>query len=256
MEQISLTGSELYRNGAFTGEDEEDWGDLDEISAVCGTPVTPDPPEPPIRADSTLESFNFENGEAMLVRELNNMSVEERERILHDVHGVEDEAETPDLIKDSLEALNASIEATKQTANADAYLLAESICPAFVQNDKFRLLFLRSMRFDVEKATVSLFSHFEKKQELFGLDTLCEDISLDDLNEDDMRTLKNGQTQLLPDRDRSGRAIFFQAHSHMVFRDHENVVSQRFRVHTYDFDPLFFRLMDLTFSSAPCITFI
>ena len=37
-------------------------------------------------------------------------------------------------------------------------------------------------------------------------------------------------TQLLPDRDRAGRAIFFQAHSHMVFQEHENVVSGLYEI--------------------------
>jgi hypothetical protein len=128
------------------------------------------------------------------------------------------------MVQDALEGLNVNIEATKQTSNADVYLMAESISPAFVQNEKFRRLFLRSMRFDVQKTTLRLYAHFQKKLELFGLDKLCEKITLDDLSENDMRTLKNGQTQLLPDRDCSGRAIFFQAHSHMIFREHENVV--------------------------------
>ena len=198
----------------------------DHIGSAGSIGPYPPPPPPPPGVGNTMESFNFENGEAMLVQELNNLSVEERERLLHEIHGVEDDIETPELVRTSLQALHTCIESLKQssTVRCDAYMLAESKSFESVHDEKFRLMFLRAVRFDVEATARRLFAHFEKKLELFGPAKLCKKICLEDMSEDDMRTLENGQTQLLPDRDRTGRAIFFQAHSHMVFEEHENVL--------------------------------
>ena len=128
------------------------------------------------------------------------------------MHGVDLEIETPELVTSSLERLDSHIEAVKHVSKADAYLMAECLSPSFVQNEKFRLIFLRSVRFDIEQTAIRLFAHFESKLQLFGADKLCRKISIDDMSEDDMITLKNGQTQLLPDRDRSGMSTEKDSH--------------------------------------------
>ena len=173
-----LTSNDLYRSvtegsvSSNTTDDDEHplllLGDHD-----CEEPPTTVYPPTP-GAINTMESFNFENGEAMLVQELNNLSVQERERLLHEVHGVEDDIETPELVRNSLQGLQKAIDTLKESANCDAYTLAESVSPDFVRSDRFRLMFLRALRFDCEAAALRLFAHFEKKLELFGEEKLCK----------------------------------------------------------------------------------
>jgi hypothetical protein len=49
---------------------------------------------------------------------------------------------------------------------------------------------------------------FELKKRLFGAEKLVKDITLDDLDEDDMDTLETGCVQVSPLIDMAGRPIF------------------------------------------------
>jgi hypothetical protein len=66
-------------------------------------------------------------------------------------------------------------------------------------------MFLRAENFDSQLAAKRMLRFFEQKLELFGPDKLCKDITLRDLNIEDMQCLINGHQQILPTRDSSGR---------------------------------------------------
>jgi hypothetical protein len=79
--------------------------------------------------------------------------------------------------------------------------------PDYVRNRNFRLMFLRSDQFDVKRAALRLARHFQVKLDLFGEAKLAEDITQDDLDKVTMEALYSGFVQLLPTRNRAGRAI-------------------------------------------------
>jgi hypothetical protein len=200
-------------------------------------------------------------GETMLALEMAKLSVNEREKVTQDIHGVNDDVvhETPDLIRQKLAQLdsrltelggttppstaslllsstvtsvsspvsspnNNSNNRNDQNVNMSAYNLAMSLNARYVTDEKFRLIFLRSCDFDVDRAAKRMAMHFEKKLELFGTNRLCQTITQQDLTVDDHECLQSGQSQLLPYRDVSGRAVFFQALSHYRYKQVENAV--------------------------------
>jgi hypothetical protein len=78
-----------------------------------------------------------------------------------------------------------------------------------VKHRNFRLRFLRSTEFDAPKAAQKLVDHFDFKMGLFGQEKLAQNITLDDLDENDLIYLRSGAIQILPAVDRAGRPIFF-----------------------------------------------
>jgi hypothetical protein len=180
---------------------------------------------------SAITSVITGSGETMLATEMAKLSVSEREEVMHDIHGVtEDEVkETPALVAEKLSELDDKVKRIR-TVNFPnqavlAYSLAEALSPEYVQDSSLRLMFLRASNFNVDQAAQTLLGHFEKKLELFGPNKLASNITLDDLDADDMACLSSGQSQILPYRDRSGRAVFFQALSHYRYRNVKNAVS-------------------------------
>jgi hypothetical protein len=76
-----------------------------------------------------------------------------------------------------------------------------------VEQREFRLSFLRAERYDIEKAAIRFIDYFEEKRRLFGVDNLTTKIKLKDLDSETKDCLESGQIQLLPGRDRAGRAV-------------------------------------------------
>jgi hypothetical protein len=140
-----------------------------------------------------------------LAKEMNELSMADRDELLRDIHGVNDHIEeTPEFVAQKLVELEKAL---KQIRNKDAYDLAQSKSPEYVSEGNFRLLFLRADRFAPYKAAVRMVRHFETKLELFGPGKIARDIEMDDLEEDGIACLESGFTQTLPVRDSSGRSI-------------------------------------------------
>jgi hypothetical protein len=93
-----------------------------------------------------------------------------------------------------------------------------------VKDRVLRLKFLRAESFIAKQAADRMIRFFDIKLFLFGKDKLCKDITIKDLDYDDMATLEAGFLQLLPVRDRSGRCIFMGLHAHQTYRVAENMV--------------------------------
>jgi hypothetical protein len=152
---------------------------------------------------STPEEEDMDN---LIATDMTRLSMEERDQVLHDVHGVSnDMEETPELIEESLAQSIEELETIKE--KKEAFDLAKSQNLQYVDNPTFRLQFLRSDLFHVGKAALRMVRHFQVKLELFGPEKLTKDITQDDLEDGDMKNLYSGQSQILPLRDQAGRCI-------------------------------------------------
>ena len=156
---------------------------------------------------------NPDFADALLAETMNSLSIEDREKTLHDIHGVADVIEETDsLLLDSLQRLQEEIDSIPNTdLSKQAYLQAFNQNSNYVASKSFRLKFIRADNFDIIKASQRLLKFFEHKLELFGYDKLTKDITQNDLSEspDDIQCLQSGFLQLLPGRDRAGRSICF-----------------------------------------------
>jgi hypothetical protein len=143
-----------------------------------------------------------------LAREMNQLSVQERERKFEEMHGVSSfTEETDDLVAETLVQLHDEI---NSIPFKNAYDLAYQMDSIYVESRKFRLMFLRAELFDARKAAERLVLFLEKKLKFFGPATLVRSIQMGDLDDADIATLKAGAFQILPSRDRSGRPILFK----------------------------------------------
>ena len=147
--------------------------------------------------DAILSSLP--DADAVIADQLNQMSSVDREKVFFDVHGVSADTvveETPELIEKSLAELDATILADHRTR--EAYTMAETFNRDYVSNHLFRLQFLRAVKFDVQWAADKIIQLFEIKLGLFGPEKLVEEITLNDLDEEDLACLESGLCTILP----------------------------------------------------------
>jgi hypothetical protein len=78
---------------------------------------------------------------------------------------------------------------------------------SYVRSYLFCIKFLRSELFDVKKAADRYMQCIDFLVDYFGLFALERPLFLNDLNKEEHKLLKEGQLQLLPSRDRSGRRV-------------------------------------------------
>lgn len=135
------------------------------------------------------------------------MSVDARTEMYEEVHGINKAiAETPYFLQEKLFHLDLALQRIPDNSKR-AYKMAEAMNPGFVNDPKYRLLFLRAVRFDVNKAASRLVMFMETKLELFGRAVLTRPVYLSDLNDETQAMVKSGAVQLLPSRDTAGRAV-------------------------------------------------
>ena len=189
---------------------------------------------------STHSRFNIaedssKDVDKILASALSQMTMQEREQVYEEIHGVDQvQEETPEFIQKELAAMNDHLAGI---AYKPAYDLAQQLNPTYVEDEKFRLMFLRAEYYDSRKAAARLAMFMEKKLEFFGKDVLARDIYLSDLDRDDMQALRSGYFQVLPNKDRSGRVVFVDAQktNREGYKQPINVVSAAF--HCVDTDP-------------------
>jgi hypothetical protein len=144
---------------------------------------------------------------AILAQELNHLSLKEREELLYDIHGVlELPKEEPGFVANCLKELDKEVDAYSPN-DKNAYEQAQTQDYNYVSCERFRLKFLRAENFNPRLAAQRLIKFFASKLQLFGPRYLTRDIGLDDLAEDDKKCIEAGLLQLLPLRDRAGRAV-------------------------------------------------
>jgi hypothetical protein len=161
---------------------------------------------------------------AMLAKEMNLLSVEEREKVLEDVHGIARAVDEPlDYVKNSLVLLEEEL--SKIARNKVAFDLAKFQSKEYVSSEKLRLMFLRAESFNAYKAASRMVSFFDEKYKLFGADKLTKDIGLADLDPDDIAALETGFYQVLPEKDCAGRKVFCFFPKLKVVQTTQNMVS-------------------------------
>jgi hypothetical protein len=161
-----------------------------------------------------------QNPDVNLVEEWNQLSIEERNQVYEDVHGVvKDIPETPELLESSLAELQVELDkrsrarrltgSSSSGGGGSSYDLALAKGRSFVENPTFRLAFLRCERFDIENAAQRYLNYFDLVQYLFGDELLGREVTMDDLGPKETKELRNGHIQFLLQRDSAGRAIQF-----------------------------------------------
>jgi len=171
-----------------------------------------DDDDEPDDAEDDSAAASTEEVEALLAREWNQLTLQEREAINEEVHGVRDEyrdvvdKETPELLHGSLRQLALELDAIPKKP---AYHTCQTEYGAttWVNTAEFRLLFLRSEFFDAKKAAARIVAFLELSRSCWGDFVLEREVCLSDLSEQDRVLLDSGLLQMLPGRDRCGRRV-------------------------------------------------
>lgn len=168
-------------------------------------------------------NFHPDAHSLILTEGFETLTVDQREKALAQLHGVSDTVdETRELVATALDELRLSISIINNKQRRMAYDKALFLNPYYVQNNDFRLMFLRSEGFDADKAADKMMKHFETKLELFGLGCrLVRDITFEDLmskgsireggeegETDAVDMLMSGAQWFTNSYDRSGRRIY------------------------------------------------
>jgi hypothetical protein len=158
-------------------------------------------------------SADIKQADTMLVREMNALSMEERDRILAELHGVVDDSHERQItegersIETKLEEMDKALTHNIKAADRQAYDRALFLSPRFVTDKEFRKAFLRAECYDPSKAAVRFNNYFHYKLALFGEGKLCKRIEWHDLDKDEQDEVMTGSFQHLPEPDRQGRSI-------------------------------------------------
>ena len=125
-------------------------------------------------ADSNfLEDFKHlaSKVDALTLKELNALSFQQREVVYNDVHGVSElTEETPDVVQDHMTQLDKELQRLIKDATKDTSAYEQAIQQSIdhVQEESFRIMFLRAALFDVEVAAEKIITYFRAKLELWG----------------------------------------------------------------------------------------
>jgi hypothetical protein len=173
--------------------------------------------------DVALAKIKQSNIESFLAKELNQLSLLEREKAYRDLHGVADVVEERPEFADRCPADLESEICRLEDDKKNAYEMAKQANPEYICGRGFRLKFLRAERFVSRNAATRLVGFLEEKLKLFGPKPLARELLLTDLDKDDMILLRSGYNSILPLRDSAGRVVavgipFFRRESTLKIR--------------------------------------
>lgn len=160
-----------------------------------------------------------ESVDTLMAKELNSLSVTERNEVYESIHGVERPMEeTEDFLAEKLNELEVAIGCIQHKPAYEQGMSTEA-GEQFLSCRLFRLAFLRAERFDAKKAAVRLIFYLEEKLLRFGPRAVGRQLTLEDMS-DYARSLlvKKGIIQILPARDRAGRAVLVTYYMEDNFR--------------------------------------
>ena len=198
----------------------------------------------------------------LVAEAMNQMSVQEREHVYNDVHGIvyEDTIpsigqrspfknifdEDPTMIKNRLTALKAHIQRYLNETKGGAGEKGKAARPAYtsvnpiesssvlriameqnssyITNESFLLSFLRANEWDSSQAFDQLIRFLMVKAKIFSVDKLTKDIKITDLDDDDIECLTRGEIQYVPIQDRSGRSIICGLPQLHGYKTHYNLL--------------------------------
>ena len=145
----------------------------------------------------------------LVSRELMQLSLNDRNAIQEEIHGVHCLAkeETKELLEDSLKQLATELDDVLPPEQKKAYLISQRLKKSYVNDDDFRLRFLRCELFDAKKAARRIAFLLDFLLEVFGRFALKRPVKLVDFDREELKYMRRGRYQYLPFRDRSGRRI-------------------------------------------------
>jgi len=135
------------------------------------------------------------------------MTEEEKQQCIRDIYGKETShvKESPAFNQDALHKLEEEINHVEEK---EAFEMAQLICPEYVNSDEFRLMFLRSVQFDIPEAAKKMIKYWDRKVNLFGPDRAFRKIRIEDFeNEQDQEVLNQVGIRALPGLDAAGRGM-------------------------------------------------
>lgn len=154
---------------------------------------------------------NAKGWDAIFAQEMNKLSVQERERVYEEIHGVDSsQPENEKFLNDKLQQFDLEL---SKIDDKPAYDMAMKLNPYYVRDTTFRLSFIRAEEYDIKAAAKRMVSFMENKLKYFGPSVLSRPIYLSDLDDDDMEVVNSGYLQYMPTRDKAGRAIWCDVHS-------------------------------------------
>jgi len=111
-----------------------------------------------------------------------------------------------------------------------AYEEAERMSYSYVSSNRFRMMFLRSVRYVPQDAAERMINFFEYKKELFGRDKMVKDLTFEDLHPEDRPNMEGGYVQVSPKHDQVGRTIllFFEKVKQQYTQQAENAIRSQF----------------------------
>ena len=151
----------------------------------------------------------------LLSRELLKLSLQDRNAINEEIHGVRCLAlpETPMLLDTGLKEFEEALQRIS-LADKAAYEICRKQCLAdseyrtyAIHDDEFRLRFLRCELFDATKAATRYTNYLDFVYEFWGPIALQRPIRLSDCTNSEMKYFRKGDFQILPFRDQSGRRV-------------------------------------------------
>lgn len=181
------------------------WFDCDDESKQPAT-ISTAVQLPPAQQWTTQTWEEMKPTEDFLAAQLNRLTVQEREKALHDVHCVGDELkETPEMIERSLMEFDQLV---RKMQNPIYEMAVNQNSRSYVEDPSFRLRFLRCNMHDVDRSVRQMMVFLKHKANSFGEDRVGREITISDLNEEDMMLLQ--RVYHIPDeRDRNGRVVFY-----------------------------------------------
>jgi len=162
------------------------------------------------RQRQLLDHSEMQETEDLLASEMNKLSVQERSSALDDIHCVgEHQEETPEIIEQSLREFDHYVK-TIAAANR-IYCVALKQNRSYVEDQLFRLKFLRANMFNARKAVDQMMDFLHQKALYFGESKVARDIAPGDMNREVVELMRSGFFQVLKDQDRSGRVILYSS---------------------------------------------
>lgn len=157
---------------------------------------------------STQDEFD-----RLLALEKHQQSREERQKVLEEIHGIATVVDENDaFVSSKLLELTAAI---GRLPKAQRKLYDQVVCSpnqwetSYITSRMLQLQFLRAERYESEASASRMMLFCEKKASLFGQHTVGRGLRISDLAEDELKWFQSGYTQILPQRDRSGRMVLF-----------------------------------------------
>jgi hypothetical protein len=170
--------------------------------------------EPDSLTENTMDSI--------LARELHQLSLEDREAINEEIHGVRTLAvpETSGFVSEKLEEMERSLLQIRHRQHiasdddnggkvvGDAYREALLLGSRYIHDPNLRLMFLRANFFDASRAALRLVTFLQLLRDNLGPEALVNiPWTLQMFGTHDLKALKSGVFQIFPGRDRAGRRV-------------------------------------------------